>query len=139
MRKLRDGLLVAVILCTTMLQAQDDEVRGKIIQDARVDTLYSVFLDAAASNPVMKAFRVEIFFESGAQSKTRAMEEKARFVERFPEIPCYVIFQQPYYKVRIGDCPTRMEAEYLLNRISSFYPDAFVVEDMVPIPDIPRD
>lgn len=64
------------------------------------------------------------------------MEAKAEFVEKYPEVPCYVTFQQPYYKVRIGDLRTKMEAEKLLKRIEAEYPNAFVVTDQINFPEL---
>ena len=51
-------------------------------------------------------------------------------------MPCYLIFQEPYYKVRIGDYRTKMEAEKFLNEIEQDYPNAFVVQDEINFPSL---
>jgi hypothetical protein len=85
-------------------------------------------------NPVTEGWRIEIFFEAGNYSKKLAMEARAEFVEHYPEVPSYLIFQQPYYKVRVGDYRTKMEAERFLHAIEKDYPQAFVVSDEINFP-----
>lgn len=73
-------------------------------------------------------FRVQIHAfqaKSGADSAA----DKARF--QFPE-KVYVDYVSPYYKVRVGDCMTRAEAEMLRARARQLgYTGAFIVETMV--------
>jgi hypothetical protein len=107
-----------------------------VIQDERVDTLMNAFIDYNEMHHRIDGWRVEIFFEAGNYSKKLAMEAKAEFVEKYPEVPCYVLFQQPYYKVRIGDVRTKMEAEKLLKNVERDYPNAFVVTDDINYPDL---
>lgn len=73
-------------------------------------------------------FRVQIYAFS-SRPGADAAAEKARL--RFPE-RVYVDYITPYYKVRVGDCVTRAEAEMLKARARQFgYTDAFIVETMV--------
>ena len=51
----------------------------------------------------------------------------------------YLIFQEPYYKVRIGDYRTKMEAEAFLKKISGSYSNAFVVKDEINFPKLEND
>jgi len=73
-------------------------------------------------------FRVQIHaFQS--KSGANGAADKARF--QFPE-RVYVEYIAPYYKVRVGDCMTRAEAEMLRARARQLgYGDAFIVETMV--------
>jgi hypothetical protein len=128
--------IAILILMSLGLFAQESEHEGQltVIQDARVDTLMNRFIEVNTVNPRIEGWRVEIFFEAGNFSKKQAMEAKAAFVEKFPDIPAYLLFQQPYYKVRVGDFRTKMEAEKLLNVIERDYPNAFVVVDEINFP-----
>jgi hypothetical protein len=85
-------------------------------------------------NPHIEGWRINILFESGNNSKKMAIETKAKFVQNHVNIPCYVVFQEPYYKVRVGDYRTKMEAEKLLKEIMAEYPNSFVIEDHINFP-----
>ncbi len=108
----------------------------KVIQDARVDTLMEKYIMVNEFDPDIKGFRIEIFFESGNQSKNKAIEAKSEFVNLFPEMPSYLTFQPPNYKVRVGDFRTKMEADKFLKEIETTYPSAFIVADKISFPKL---
>jgi hypothetical protein len=87
-------------------------------------------------SPRIDGWRVNIFFETGNNSKKLAMEAKAGFVQKYPNVPSYLVFQEPYYKIRVGDYRTQLEAEKFLKIIAAEYPNAFVVEDKINFPEL---
>lgn len=50
---------------------------------------------------------------------------------QFPELSSYVEYEQPYYKLRLGDFKTRLEATYYLQQVITLYPGAFIVKDKI--------
>ncbi len=131
------ALTSILLLFGISLSAQQMEPGNvRVISDDRVDTLMNAFTQLNENNHGIEGWRVEIFFEAGNHSKKLAMEAKADFVEKYPDVPCYVLFQQPYYKVRVGDKRTKMEAEKLLRDIERDYPNAFVVNDDINYPTL---
>ena len=73
-------------------------------------------------------YRVQIFaFESMERAEAAAQEARIRV-----DLPVYVEYIPPYYKVRVGDFLIREEAEKVRNQLRlSGYPDAFLVETLV--------
>lgn len=47
------------------------------------------------------------------------------------DLPVHNIYQQPYYRVRIGDFANRADAESLLRLVQGDYPRAFIVVDTI--------
>lgn len=127
-------LLLLIPLGGSIYGQDNDEGDLRIYQDERVDTLISKYIQVNEIHSVIEGWRIEIFFEAGNYSKKLAMEAKSKFVEQYPEMPSYLIFQQPYYKVRVGDFRTKMEAEKFLDEIAFDYPQAFVVTDEINFP-----
>ena len=113
-----------------------DEGNVQIIQDDRIDTLLKKHIELNELDPQIEGWRINIFFEAGNYSKRLAIEAKSEFVNKYADVPCYLIFQEPYYKVRIGDYRTKMEAEKFLNKIVRDYPNAFVVQDDINFPSL---
>jgi hypothetical protein len=130
------GLSFIFLMLTGFVIHGQEAHEGQVtlIQDARIDSLVNKFIEVNDAYPQIRGWRVEIFFESGNFSKRLAMEARAAFVEKYSGIPSYLIFQQPYYKVRVGDFHTKMEAEKLLRTIERDYPNAFVVFDEINFP-----
>ena len=79
-------------------------------------------------------WRVQIFFDSGNNSKSRAFTKKGEFMTKYPDMPVYLMFQSPYYKVRVGDFRSRIDAEGFKQKIVGEFTDAFVVKDEINFP-----
>jgi hypothetical protein len=58
------------------------------------------------------------------------------FALLFPEIPAYVSWKAPNYRVRVGDYRTRLEAEKAMQMIMIDYPNAWVIKDEINFPVI---
>jgi hypothetical protein len=76
-------------------------------------------------------FRVQIYFGNGNKAKEEALRTRNSFNEQFAQYESYIVFQTPYFKVRVGDFVTRYEAYLAFQEISKKYPQAFLVEDLV--------
>ena len=127
------------------LNAQEMEMFEKdsmIIQDARIDSLVLMHRKALQINLAHEehdgiiGYRIQIFFDSGNNSKNRAIWVKDQFYSRYSQMPSYIIFGEPYYRIRVGDFRTKLEAEAFLRRISRRYPNAFVIQDKIKFPKL---
>ncbi len=108
----------------------------KIINDPKLDELLNKYLYYCQNYHSIPGYRIQIFFDSGNNSKKGAMNIKASFVTKYPNVEAYIIFQEPYYKVRVGDFRTKMEAEGFLEQIIDEYPNAYRVNDKISFPEI---
>jgi len=132
-------IFLGVILLGIFPQLFSQEIESghvNVIQDSRVDTLMEKYIMVNEFDLDIKGFRIEIFFDSGNQSKNKAIDAKSEFVNRFPEVPSYLTFQPPNYKVRVGDFRTKMEADKFLKEIETIYPSAFIVADKIAFPKL---
>ena len=83
--------------------------------------------------------RVQIFSGSAARTaRAEAFKRQELINEVFPEIPTYVTYTAPYWRLRVGDFRTQEEANQLRNKITKEIPslnkEAYVVRDEVKIP-----
>lgn len=99
--------------------------------DNRVETLMDKYIYLNRHQSTLDGWRVQIFFDSGANSKSRATESLNKFANRYGKTDAYLSFKEPYYRVRVGDFRTRLEAEGFLQEIHTFYPNAFTVNDKI--------
>ena len=56
------------------------------------------------------------------------------FQLKYPDVPIYLIFGQPYYRLRVGDFRTRLEAEKAFQTLSQDYKKAFITSDRIQLP-----
>ncbi len=123
-------LLVAVNFST----AQDaNHKTGKItvVQDEKLTSLTQKYKEVNQRDPSFDGYRLQIFFDSGNNSKNRATDALAAFQEKFPNVKAYLSFKQPNYRIRVGNFRTKSEAIGFQKSIQSDYPNAFVVRDKI--------
>lgn len=100
-------------------------------QDSKLDSLVILHKRINSLDSLVPGYRVQIFFESGNYSKNLAMETAVEFQENYPEIRYYLSFNEPYYRIRVGDFRTIIEAKGFLKEIIGDYPAAFEVKDKI--------
>ena len=100
-----------------------------IVQDTRINTLVSKHIAFNESRGSIRGFRIQIFFDSGNNSKSKANSAMSEFKAAHPDIGAYLLFQEPNFKVRVGDFRSRMDAQRFLHKIAEDLPNAFIVKD----------
>ncbi|MBX7240971.1 MAG: SPOR domain-containing protein [Bacteroidia bacterium] len=78
----------------------------------------------------VRGYRIQLF---NGQERDQANRLKNQFASNFPNIPRYLVFVEPTYRVRVGDFYTKGDAESFLKevkRIASFS-DAIIIRDIV--------
>ena len=61
---------------------------------------------------------------------------EALFKETYPGIMVYPVYENPYFKVAVGNCLTAEEAIILKGKIASTFPKAFVKSEEFSMADL---
>jgi hypothetical protein len=101
--------------------------------DVQLDSLIQRYKDINQQVSIYDGFRIQIF---SGNNRTNAEELKADFFKRFPNIGSYLIYQQPYFKLRVGDFRNRFEAQELYYQLLDAYGQAIIVPDKINKPSI---
>lgn len=117
-------------------EARKDSGNIRLIQDDKVDLLVSKHIQINQNRKGIDGFRIQIFFDSGNNSKTRAQSIYETFLAKYPNIGTYLTFKTPNYKVRLGDFRTKLDAQRFLNEILTDYPNAWIIEDQINLPKV---
>lgn len=83
---------------------------------------------------LVKGFRVQIFSCAGSDCQEKAEKNYNQFLIAYPEISAVRIWEAPSYKVRVGNCRTRFEAEAIKAKIKKDFPFIFIVPDFIDSP-----
>ena len=123
---------------TTLIsqEARKDTGNIRLIQDDQVDLLVSKHIQINQNRKGIDGFRIQIFFDSGNNSKTRAQSIYESFQFKYPNVGAYLTFKTPNYKVRVGDFRTKLDAQRFLNEIIPDYPNAWIIEDQINFPKV---
>ena len=79
----------------------------------------------------INGYRIQIAAYSGVNSKSQAEYAKNSFNNLFPYTKAYLIYNEPYFKVRVGNYQSRLEAYKDLESIRLTYPSAYIVPDKI--------
>jgi len=103
-----------------------------IVQDPAIDTLIVRHIIANATKQGADGWRIQIYRGGHRTASDDANRVRARFMEDYPNIRTYLIFDKPnWFKVKVGDYRTREEAAADFFDIQRRYPDAYLIRDVI--------
>ena len=127
---------VFLFLLPFFIFAQQKKGGVEVTKDKRIDQLIEKHQQINTNMGTVSGYRVQIFFDSGSNSRSKAVQVKDQFTEKHPGIETYMVFHEPYYKIRVGNFRTRMEAQGFKQKLLTEYPSAFVVKDDIILPNV---
>ncbi len=121
-----------IIFCLTTsinLNAQPNP-KVSIESDFDLDFVLDAHIDKNKNSDIGQGYRVQI---ANSSNREDVFTKKAEVYKYFSEFKGYIVYDQPYYKLRIGDFQTRLEARKYLDEIIVVFPTAFIVSDEIKI------
>ena len=88
------------------------------------------------SRKSVHGYRVCIFFDNSPNARAEATKAKEEFTERFPEVNVYLTYDNPYWRVTVGDCLSSEEAIILRGRVAGAFPKAFLKNEELALADL---
>ena len=130
--------ILCLIIFLTLVSAAVAQSYGSlnVNQDSRVETLLAKQRSLYNVDSSFSGYRIHIFMEIGNEALKHAQEVKRRFERSFPDIPIYLTYSEPYFRLRAGNFRNRVEAEKCLRRIKPRFKEAFVTSDMIYRPKV---
>lgn len=86
----------------------------------------------------MSGYRVRIFFDNSQKARQESEETLRRFEAGHPGVAAYRSYQNPYFKVTVGDFRTKSEALELLEKIRAEFPTAFILKENINYPVVDK-
>lgn len=100
----------------------------KVESDPKLDLMIAQRKDLFKADSSSHGFRIQILTKS---NRKEAMLEFENFQLNYPELPIYLKYDSPNFKLRVGDFEDKIEAYYWFTRLQESYPLLFVVPDKV--------
>ena len=79
-------------------------------------------------------YRIRIYFDNKQKSREESQEVMARFKALHPGYNVYLKFNNPNFKVTVGDVRTKVDAQIALKEIIKAFPSAFIVKEKMRFP-----
>ena len=98
------------------------------INEKGIDALVSKYENILKAKNGIEGWRVQLAIMSRGDE---GRQLKSDFIKLYPEIPTYLAYATPYYRVRVGNCRTKLEAIKIKNLISKKFPGAYPVPEII--------
>ncbi|HVK97063.1 MAG TPA: hypothetical protein VM368_04555 [Flavisolibacter sp.] len=105
-------------------------------KDPRIDLLIKKqssinFATKKAAGKTMRGYRLLVI---NTNSRDEAMDAKTKIYTYFPEIKSYLVYQAPFFKLKVGNFQTRDEAKKYQTMMNSLFPKGvFILNDTIEV------
>ncbi len=107
-------------------------------EEMTVDNLLELHKEFNSNFNSISGYRIQIFKGSGNTALESAEVLMDEFKEDNENTKAYISFSEPYYRVRVGDFRTRLDALNFLGEIKKAYPSGFVIQDNIEFIVLPK-
>ena len=123
--------LIAALVLPLSLHAQ-----LRIVGDADATKMVERHVELNQRVKTIPGYRVQIASFSGANSKTSAINLRENFTTDYPATQAYIVFDEPNFKVKVGDFRSRLEAYAFLQQIKEVYKGYIIRDNIYPEPPL---
>ena len=130
-----------MLLAAEKMFAQTDSGNIVVHKDPRVDLLVKKQMQineetTRESRRNIPGFRIQVI---NSTDRNQVFAVKTKIYQLYPDLKSYLIYQSPFYKLKVGNFKSEDEASPYLEQILKLYPTGvYIVRDIIDIkPDTP--
>ena len=131
---------IATLIISFQTFSQDVTVKSLdsnsivVNKDPRIDLLVKkqIQINEETSRDARKAGQGFRLLVINTNKREDALAAKTKIYSYFPELKAYLLYQSPYFKLKVGNFKERKEAEVYQKKLNSFFPKGvFIMNDIV--------
>ena len=128
---------ILVILAAVLFSAFNSlQAQVRIVGDVAATQMVERHIELNQRVKTIPGYRVQIASFSGTNSKTSAFNLREQFTADYPMVQAYIVFDEPNFKVKVGDFRTRLEAYAFLQQIKEIYKGYIIRDNIYPEPPL---
>jgi hypothetical protein len=135
MHRIKLTLSILFLLIFANVNAQDS---GSVVvhKDPRIDLLVKKQIaineeTTRDSRRTANGFRILVI---NSNDRSKVFAAKAKIYQNYPELKPYLLYQPPFYKLKVGNFRTREEAEEYQRALSKDFPTGlYIVRDIIEV------
>lgn len=132
-------LLPCAVLAALLIPTLSAGAQVRITGDVGVTRMVEKHVELNSMVKTIPGYRVQIASFSGANSKVNAFNLRDRFMLDYPAVQAYIVFDEPNFKVKVGDFRTRLEAYAFLQQIKETYKGYLIKDNINPEPPVQQE
>lgn len=119
------------------LAAPDSATQANVV--VHQDSIMRAALEAQqvrGNETTMRGFRVQLFSSNNARTAREAAFKVEKTIrKKLPHMAVYVTYTSPFWRVRVGNCPTHEDAQrlrqYLIEQLPQLSTETYIVPDQI--------
>lgn len=115
------------------------QAQTRIVGDIAVTQMVERHVELNSRVKTIPGYRVQIASFSGVSAKASAFNLRDQFMTDYPLTQAYIVFDEPNFKVKVGDFRTRLEAYAFLQEIKEVYKGYIIRDNIYPEPPVQED
>jgi len=129
-------ILISLLLWITKISAQDSSASVVVNKDPRIDLLVNKQIEineitTRNSRRAAPGFRILVI---SSNDRNKVIDTKTKMYREFPELKAYMMYNSPFFRLKVGNFRERTDAEEYLSRIQRLYPTGvYIVPDTIEI------
>lgn len=114
---------ITLLFFSTSLALHAQQGLVTVDQDKEIDKLLEYKKDLRTVN----AYIIQIFSNSSAAARSEAQSTRSKATALYPDWSNSIEYEQPNYKIWVGNFRTRLEADRALIEVKKTYAHAFIL------------
>jgi len=98
------------------------------INEKGIDALVEKYERILKAKNGIAGWRVQLKFSA---KEAEILQLKLKFIRLYPNIPILLEYEEPYYRIRVGNCRTKLEAQKIKHQIRKHFPNAYPVPEII--------
>ena len=128
-----DSTLLGLDIFYMVGHSSASEGKITIDQPASMVTAMKTHKTRNASKHI-NGYRVRIFFDNSRNARAVSEQVASQFSALYPSVGVYRGYENPYFKVTVGNFRTKADATKFLNSIKGQFPSGFIVRETISYP-----
>ncbi len=133
--KVKFIICVCVCVCLSLnIKAQTKigsvKIKGETIY---LDSIIDKKNRENSINQTINGYRIQLF---SGNERNNANNIKTKFLRLYPDQTAYLAYNQPYFKIRVGDFRTKLDAKLFYNKIKGEFNECIIIADKINLPKL---
>lgn len=124
-----------LLLACTIVKAQDSATVA-VYKDPRIDMLVKkqIAINEETTRDTRRSMSGYRILVINSNDRNKVFAVKAKIYQSYPELKPYLMYQPPFYKLKVGNFKTREEAEeYKKDLAREFATGLYIIRDIIEV------
>ena len=127
------ALVFIIYFFPVLIFSQSENNTFEIRNEKGIEYLVHKYENILKNTGGINGWRLQLKFKA---KESEIIKIKLKFIKLYPDIPVFLEYQEPYYRIRVGNCRTKLEALKIKYLIKKHFTDTYPVPEIISITDL---